>query len=167
MTRIALFPGSFDPLTNGHLNMIERSTKIFDKVIVGVFVNTNKTALFTLDEKVVMIRDSVAHLENVEVIVQETKLTVESAAELGATFLIRGIRNVKDYEYEKDIAMMNHHLEPELETVFLLANEAYAHVSSSLLKEVLKFGGDVSAYLPNPVNQALNKKNREMRTNEK
>lgn len=166
MTRIALFPGSFDPLTNGHLNMIERGTKMFDKVIVGVFVNTNKTALFTLDEKLMLIKQAVAHLENVEVIAQESKLTVESAAELGANFLIRGIRNVKDYEYEKDIAMMNHHLAPELETVFLLADEAYAHVSSSLLKEVLKFGGDVSAYLPLVVDQALNQKNREMKPNE-
>ncbi|WP_375180433.1 pantetheine-phosphate adenylyltransferase [Enterococcus rotai] len=166
MTRIALFPGSFDPLTNGHLNMIERGTKMFDKVIVGVFVNTNKTALFTLDEKLMLIKQAVAHLENVEVIAQESKLTVESAAELGANFLIRGIRNVKDYEYEKDIAMMNHHLAPELETVFLLADEAYAHVSSSLLKEVLKFGGDVSVYLPLVVDQALNQKNREMKPNE-
>ncbi|OJG69076.1 phosphopantetheine adenylyltransferase [Enterococcus moraviensis] len=146
--------------------MIERSTKLFDKVIVGVFVNTNKTALFTLEEKLSLIKRSVSHLDNVEVITQETKLTVENAKELDANFLIRGIRNVKDYEYEKDIAMMNHHLSPELETVFLLANEAYAHVSSSLLKEVLKFGGDVSDYLPNAVNQALNQKNREMKSNE-
>ncbi|EOI01949.1 phosphopantetheine adenylyltransferase [Enterococcus moraviensis ATCC BAA-383] len=166
MSRIALFPGSFDPLTNGHLDLIERSTKLFDKVIVGVFVNTNKTALFTLEEKLSLIKRSVSHLDNVEVITQETKLTVENAKELDANFLIRGIRNVKDYEYEKDIAMMNHHLSPELETVFLLANEAYAHVSSSLLKEVLKFGGDVSDYLPNAVNQALNQKNREMKSNE-
>ncbi|MBO0447869.1 pantetheine-phosphate adenylyltransferase [Enterococcus ureilyticus] len=166
MTRIALFPGSFDPLTNGHLNMIERSTKMFDKVIVGVFVNTNKTALFTLDEKLILIKEAVAHLKNVEVIVQESKLTVESATELGAAFLIRGIRNVKDYEYEKDIAIMNRHLAPKLETVFLLADEPYAHVSSSLIKEVLKFGGDVSQYLPKSVNQALNQKNREMNLDE-
>ncbi|WP_207694223.1 phosphopantetheine adenylyltransferase [Enterococcus sp. DIV0212c] len=166
MTKIALFPGSFDPLTNGHLNMIERSTKLFDKVIVGVFVNTNKTALFTLEEKLTTIKAAVNHLENVEVITQETKLTVESAAELGADFLIRGIRNVKDYEYEKDIAMMNQHLAPKVETVFLLADKTYAHISSSLLKEVLKFGGDVSEYLPKAVNEVLNQKNREMKPNE-
>lgn len=166
MTKIALFPGSFDPLTNGHLDLIERSTKLFDKVIVGVFVNTNKKALFTVEEKLVLIKKAVAHLENVEIIIQETKLTVESASDLGANFLIRGIRNVKDYEYEKDIAIMNHHLAPELETIFLLADEKYAHISSSLLKEVLKFGGDVSNYLPKSVNQALNQKNREMKPNE-
>ncbi|MGG5340525.1 pantetheine-phosphate adenylyltransferase [Enterococcus sp. AZ192] len=166
MGRVALFPGSFDPLTNGHLDLIERSTKIFDKVIVGVFVNTNKKALFTLEEKLLLIKQSTAHLENVEVVTQESKLTVESAAELGANFLIRGIRNVKDYEYEKDIAMMNHHLAASIETVFLLADETYGHISSSLLKEVLIFGGDVSAYLPKPVNEALNQKNRELKMNE-
>lgn len=166
MSKIALFPGSFDPLTNGHLNMIERSSKMFDKIIVGVFVNTNKTALFTLEEKLFLIKEAIAHLENVEVIVQEKKLTVESAVELGANFLIRGIRNVKDYEYEKDIATMNHHLAPELDTVFLLADETYTHVSSSLLKEILNFGGDVSEYLPKSVNQALNQKNREMKLHE-
>lgn len=166
MTKIALFPGSFDPLTNGHLNLIERSTKLFDKVIIGVFVNTNKTALFTLAEKVNMIKLAVQHLPNVAVIVQETKLTVESAIELDANFLIRGIRNVKDYEYEKDIARMNQHLAPEIETIFLLAEEPYTHISSTLLKEVLKFGGDVSMYLPEAVNSALNQKNREMKSNE-
>ncbi|MBO0421482.1 pantetheine-phosphate adenylyltransferase [Enterococcus plantarum] len=166
MSKIALFPGSFDPLTNGHLNMIERSTLLFDKVIIGVFVNTNKTALFSLEEKLIFIKEAVAHLENVEVIVQEKKLTVESAEELGANFLIRGIRNIKDYEYEKDIARMNHHLAPHLETVFLLADETYGHISSSLLKEVLEFGGDVSEYLPQSVNRALNQKNREMKRNE-
>ncbi|OJG75908.1 phosphopantetheine adenylyltransferase [Enterococcus quebecensis] len=146
--------------------MIQRSTKLFDKVIIGVFVNTNKSALFTLEEKLSLIKTVVKDLKNVEVIVQETKLTVEVAEQLGASFLIRGIRNVKDYEYEKDIAMMNHHLAPELETVFLMADESYAHISSSLLKEVLKFGGDVSAYLPSVICEALNQKNREMKPNE-
>lgn len=167
MTKIALFPGSFDPLTKGHLNIIERSTKLFDKVVIGVFENTNKTALFTLEEKLYLIEDAVKHLDNVEVVTQEKKLTVESAAEIGAVFLIRGIRNMNDYEYEKDLARMNHHLAPDLETIFLLADESHGHISSSLLKEVLKFGGDVSAYLPENINEALNQKNREMKLNEK
>ncbi|MEI5995477.1 pantetheine-phosphate adenylyltransferase [Candidatus Enterococcus mansonii] len=166
MGRIALFPGSFDPLTNGHLNLIARSAKLFDKVIIGVFINTSKLSLFTLEEKIIMIKEATKKFENVEVIAQPNKLTVESAQELGAEFLIRGIRNVKDYEYEKDIAAMNHHLASELETVFLLADEKYAHISSSLLKEVLKFGGDVSTYLPDVVKESLNQKNREMRANE-
>ncbi len=144
MRKIALFPGSFDPMTNGHLNLIERSAKLFDEVIIGVFINTSKQTLFTPEEKKYLIEEATKEMPNVRVIMQETQLTVESAKSLGANFLIRGIRNVKDYEYEKDIAKMNQHLAPEIETVFLLAEEPYAHVSSSLLKEVLRFGGDVS-----------------------
>lgn len=162
MSKIALFPGSFDPLTNGHLDLIERSANLFDQVIVGVFSNTNKTALFTSEEKVTMLESSIKHLTNVEVMIQPAKLTVVAAQELGATTLVRGIRNMKDYEYEKDIAKMNQHLNPQLETVFLLANERYEHISSSLLKEILAFGGDVSSYLPKAVNEKLNTKNREL-----
>ena len=157
MRKIALFPGSFDPMTNGHLNLIERSAKLFDEVIIGVFINTSKQTLFTPEEKKYLIEEATKEMPNVRVIMQETQLTVESAKSLGANFLIRGIRNVKDYEYEKDIAKMNQHLAPEIETVFLLAEEPYAHVSSSLLKEVLRFGGDVSDYLPPNIYHALKK----------
>lgn len=159
MRKIALFPGSFDPMTNGHLNLIERSAKLFDEVIIGVFINTSKQTLFTPEEKKYLIEEATKEMPNVRVIMQETQLTVESAKSLGANFLIRGIRNVKDYEYEKDIAKMNQHLAPEIETVFLLAEESYAHVSSSLLKEVLRFGGDVSDYLPPNIYHALKQKN--------
>ena len=158
MRKIALFPGSFDPMTNGHLNLIERSAKLFDEVIIGVFINTSKQTLFTPEEKKYLIEEATKEMPNVRVIMQETQLTVESAKSLGANFLIRGIRNVKDYEYEKDIAKMNQHLAPEIETVFLLAEEPYAHVSSSLLKEVLRFGGDVSDYLPPNIYHALQQK---------
>ena len=158
MRKIALFPGSFDPMTNGHLNLIERSAKLFDEVIIGVFINTSKQTLFTPEEKKYLIKEATKEMPNVRVIMQETQLTVESAKSLGANFLIRGIRNVKDYEYEKDIAKMNQHLAPEIETVFLLAEEPYAHVSSSLLKEVLRFGGDVSDYLPPNIYHALKQK---------
>lgn len=158
MRKIALFPGSFDPMTNGHLNLIERSAKLFDEVIIGVFINTSKQTLFTPEEKKYLIEEATKEMPNVRVIMQETQLTVESAKSLGANFLIRGIRNVKDYEYEKDIAKMNQHLAPEIETVFLLAEEPYAHVSSSLLKEVLRFGGDVSDYLPPSIYHALKQK---------
>ena len=126
MRKIALFPGSFDPMTNGHLNLIERSAKLFDEVIIGVFINTSKQTLFTPEEKKYLIEEATKEMPNVRVIMQETQLTVESAKSLGANFLIRGIRNVKDYEYEKDIAKMNQHLAPEIETVFLLAEEPYA-----------------------------------------
>ncbi|MGQ4818214.1 pantetheine-phosphate adenylyltransferase, partial [Enterococcus faecium] len=149
---------SFDPMTNGHLNLIERSAKLFDEVIIGVFINTTKQTLFTPEEKKYLIKEATKEMPNVRVIMQETQLTVESAKSLGANFLIRGIRNVKDYEYEKDIAKMNQHLAPEIETVFLLAEEPYAHVSSSLLKEVLRFGGDVSDYHPPKIYHALKQK---------
>ncbi len=161
MRKIALFPGSFDPMTNGHLNLIERSAKLFDEVIIGVFINTSKQTLFTPEEKKYLIEEATKEMPNVRVIMQETQLTVESAKSLGANFLIRGIRNVKDYEYEKDIAKMNQHLAPEIETVFLLAEEPYAHVSSSLLKEVLRFGGDVSDYLPPNIYHALKQKKKD------
>ena len=100
MRKIALFPGSFDPMTNGHLNLIERSAKLFDEVIIGVFINTSKQTLFTPEEKKYLIEEATKEMPNVRVIMQETQLTVESAKSLGANFLIRGIRNVKDYEYE-------------------------------------------------------------------
>lgn len=158
MAKIALFPGSFDPLTMGHLDTIERGAKLFDELIIGVFINTNKNSFFSSDEKLQTVEASVAHLKNVKVITQDQKLTVDVAHELGAGFLLRGVRNVKDYEYEKDIATMNQHLEPELETVFLLASPKYTHVSSSILKEVWKFSGDIKEYLPAPVYLALEKK---------
>lgn len=158
MKKIALFPGSFDPFTNGHLETIERGAKIFDEVIVGVFVNTNKKSFFTAHERTEQIEKTIAHLENVRVVSQETDLTVTAAKKLGANFLLRGIRSVKDYEYEKDIQAMNHHLAPEIETVFLLASPEYNHISSSLLKEVLHFGGDVRNYFPPAVYQEIVKK---------
>lgn len=155
MTRIALFPGSFDPFTMGHLNTVERAALMFDKVIIGVFTNTSKKSLFRADEKEQMIREATRHLPNVEVFQQERKLTVDTARSLGANFLIRGIRNTQDYEYEKNIALMNRQLASTIDTVFLLADEKYGHISSSILKEILSFGGDVSDYLPDSVNQAL------------
>ncbi|KAF1296891.1 pantetheine-phosphate adenylyltransferase [Enterococcus sp. JM4C] len=155
MKKIALFPGSFDPLTNGHLDTITRGAALFDEVIVGVFVNTSKKSFFSAEEKVQLIETAVAHLTNVRVLVQEHELTADVARSLGAKFLLRGIRSVKDYEYEKDIAQMNRHLNAELETVFLLASPEYNHISSSILKEVIQFGGDVESYLPPVINQAI------------
>lgn len=158
MTRIALFPGSFDPLTMGHLDTIERGAKLFDELIIGVFVNTNKKSYFTSEEKLAIVEESVKHLSNVRVVGQENELTVNVAEKLGATFLLRGIRSVKDYEYEKEIALMNHHLDQGLESVFLLADPKYSHISSSILKEVWTFDGDIKEYLPEAVYRALEEK---------
>ena len=158
MKRIALFPGSFDPLTAGHVDLIERGASLFDELIIGVFVDTSKVNFFTGGEKVELITEALAHVPNVRVVAQETELTVTAAKKMGAQFLLRGIRSVKDYEYERDIMEMNHHLDPTLETVFLLANAKYSYISSSLLKEILHFGGDVEAYLPPNIYQAIVKK---------
>ncbi|GEQ36935.1 MAG: pantetheine-phosphate adenylyltransferase [Tetragenococcus halophilus] len=158
MKKIALFPGSFDPLTMGHLSTIERGAQIFDEVIVGIFINTNKKSLFSTDEKVQLAKEALAHLSNVKVISQETELTVQTARRLGAKFLLRGIRNFNDYEYEKEIMTMNRHLAPDIETVFLMAETEYSHISSSLLKETMLFSGDVKKYLPENVYMAIKKK---------
>lgn len=151
----ALFPGSFDPFTKGHLDTVERAAKLFDEVVIGVFINTSKKSLFPPEERMTLITKAVSHLPNVKVMYQGNQLTVETAKEIGADALIRGIRSIKDFEYEREIAQMNHHLYDELETVFLLAKPEYSHVSSSILKEVLHFGGDVSSYLPPVINEAL------------
>ena len=158
MKKIALFPGSFDPLTSGHVDLIERGATLFDELIVGVFTNTNKKSFFTSEEKVHLIEEALAHIPNVKILAQETELTVTSAKKLGAQFLLRGIRSVKDYEYERDIMEMNHHLEPSLETVFLLADAKHSFISSSLLKEILTFNGDVAEYLPQNIYDAIVKK---------
>ena len=158
MKRIALFPGSFDPLTMGHMDTIERGAKLFDELIIGIFVNTSKKSYFTSEEKLAIVKESVKHIPNVRVITQENELTVSVAEKLGAKFQLRGIRSIKDYEYEKEIALMNRHLDQELETVFLLAEPKYSHISSSILKEVWTFNGDVKEYLPEAVYQALEEK---------
>lgn len=165
MKKIALFPGSFDPLTMGHVETIRRGAKLFDELIIGVFVNSQKKSLFTTEEKVQLIEEAVKDFPNVRVVSQETELTVSTAKRLGAQFLLRGIRSIKDYEYEREIMEMNQHLEPEIETVLLLATSKYSHISSSLIKEVMLFGGDVQAYLPENVYQIMMEKKRD--TNEK
>ncbi|WP_288531198.1 pantetheine-phosphate adenylyltransferase [uncultured Secundilactobacillus sp.] len=151
---VAVFPGSFDPLTVGHLDLIQRASRLFDKLIVTVGTNTAKKALFTSDEKVAMIEASVADLPNVTVRT-ENGLTVNFVKEVQATVIVRGIRNSKDYEYEAGIANMNRYLEHHIETVFLLADPKDTFISSSVLKEVLFFGGDISGLVPPAVHRAL------------
>jgi len=153
--RIAFFPGSFDPFTLGHLNTVERGAKLFDELIIGIVTNTNKSSLFTKDEKLKLTQEAVSHLKNVRVITQDIGLTVDIAASYGSKFMIRGIRGVKDYEYERNIAFMNQQLNGEIESVFLLADEKYSNISSSMIKEIAKFDGDVSNFLPETINRAL------------
>ncbi|ANK59705.1 pantetheine-phosphate adenylyltransferase [Loigolactobacillus backii] len=156
--RIAIFPGSFDPFTNGHLETVRRASHLFDKLIIAVMTNTSKQPLFTNDEKLTLIRTAVAELPNVSVVAQDAKLTVRFAEKLGAQFILRGIRNVRDFEYEEDIAAMNKIQAPQIETVFLLAAKKYAFLSSSLIKEVAKFGGNIEDLVPPAVACELRKK---------
>lgn len=163
--KIALFPGSFDPLTLGHLDTIERACGLFDEVIVGIFTNTSKTSFFTTDEKIQLVQEAVAHIPNVRVIAKDADLTVNIAKDVGARYLVRGIRNMKDYEYEREIMEMNYHLDDSIETVFFLAKSKYTHISSSLIKEVVHFGGDVSDYLPRNIDLAIRRKQNEKEKN--
>jgi len=151
---IAVFPGSFDPLTNGHLDLITRASKIFDQLIVAVGQNTSKRGVFTTDERVAFIEKTTQHLANVSVRV-ETGLTVTFMQDIHATVLVRGIRNSVDFEYEQGIAGMNRTLDPNVDTVCLMANPQYQFVSSSLLKEVARFGGDLTNLVPPIVADAL------------
>lgn len=151
---IAVFPGSFDPLTNGHFNLIKRASRLFDFLIVAVGVNRDKKTLFTSDEKIMMIKKSVVNLSNVSVIA-EKGLIVNFVKKVQANVIIRGIRNIKDYEYEVEIANMNRYLEQRIETIFLLPDVNDVFISSSVLKEVFFDGGDVSQLVPLAVQEAL------------
>lgn len=155
---IALFPGSFDPLTNGHLDLIFRASKMYDKIIVAIMTNTSKKPLFSYDEKLRLIQDNVASLNNVEVVAVESDLTVNVMHRLNASILVRGVRDVKDFEYEREIAAMNSRLAPEIETVLLLARPEYSFLSSSMIKEVGQFNGDIDQFVPANVAVSLQKK---------
>lgn len=162
MKKIALFPGSFDPLTYGHIDTIRRGAKVFDEVIVAVSTNTSKKSLFSGEERLALIENVLKDEPKVRVLPHSGGLTVDMAKELGAAALLRGVRNVKDFEYEESIAMMNRLQYPDLETVILMASEQYRFLSSSLIKEVAMFGGDVSALVPAEINQTIIKKYQEM-----
>jgi len=155
---IALFPGSFDPLTNGHLDLILRASKMYDKIIVAVMTNTAKKPLLTTDEKLELIKENVTSIENVEVIAVESDLTVNVMHRLNASVLVRGVRDVKDFEYEREIAAMNSRLAPDIETVLLLARPEFSFLSSSMIKEVGQFHGDIDQFVPANVEAALRKK---------
>ena len=154
---VSIYPGSFDPLTKGHLDLIERGARLFDRLIVAILRNQEKTSLFTVDERAEMLRESVRHLPNVEVDSFDG-LLVRYAAEKGARVILRGIRAVSDYEYELQMALMNRKLQPGLETVFMLPGEAYSYVSSRLVKEVYRLGGAVDHLVPPIVEQRLKAK---------
>lgn len=156
-TSIAIYPGSFDPVTNGHLDLIERGEKMFDRVIVAVLKNTDKQPLFTTNERVEMLREATAHWPAVEVDVFEG-LLVDYARKRGAGVILRGIRAVSDYEYELQMALMNRKLEPGLETVFMLPGAPYSYLSSKLVREIAQLGGPLNGLVPPVVEQRLRAK---------
>jgi len=147
---LAIYPGSFDPITNGHLDVLERASKLFDKVIISVLSNSEKKPFLSIDDRIRLIKESVAHLENVEVDTFDG-LTAHYAEKKGAKVLIRGLRAVSDFEYEMQLAQMNKTLSPGLETIFLTPKPKYNFVSSSVVKEVAMLGGDVSKFVPKAV----------------
>lgn len=157
MNVAALYPGTFDPITNGHVDLAQRAARIFDRVIVAVAANKGKAPLFDLEERVALAEEALKELRNVEVLSFET-LTVDCARATGAGVLLRGLRAVSDFEFEFQLAGMNRHLGPELETMFLTPSEKYAFLSSSVVREIAKLGGDVSSFVPEPVKNALVRK---------
>jgi len=151
---IAIYPGSFDPITNGHLDLIERGSVLFDKLIVSILKNETKEPLFSVEERIEMLREVVDVYPNVEVDSFDG-LLVDHAAARSATVLLRGIRAISDYEYELQMALMNRRLRPDIETVFMMAHEAYSFISSRLVKEVFGLGGNIAGLVPPPVEERL------------
>ncbi len=151
---VAIYPGSFDPPTNGHLDLIDRSARLCDRLIVSVLRNEAKQPLFSVEERMEMLREVICDYPNAQV-ESFDGLLVDYAKQRGATVIIRGIRAISDYEYELQMALMNRRLCPEVETIFLMAGEAYSFLSSRIVKEVIRLGGDISGLVPPPVEVRL------------
>ncbi|SHI04567.1 pantetheine-phosphate adenylyltransferase [Sporanaerobacter acetigenes] len=154
---IVIYPGSFDPVTNGHLDIIERCSKKFDKVIVAILNNSSKKTLFTVEERTELLKQAVKKYDNVE-IDNFSGLLIDYAKERNVTTMVRGLRAVSDFEYEMQMALVNKKLYGDIETLFMVSSGEYAYLSSSIVKEVVMFGGDVSCLVPNVVEKALKEK---------
>ncbi|MGE5480436.1 MAG: pantetheine-phosphate adenylyltransferase [Chloroflexota bacterium] len=154
---VALYPGTFDPITKGHVDVIERAAEMFDKVVVVVAINSKKQTLFTEEERLNMVKSSLGHLSNVEAVAHRS-LVVDLARRYGARVIVRGIRAVTDFEYEFQIALMNRKLEPTAHTIFLMPHEKYTYLNSSIVRELARYGQDVSEFVPEPVAQILGDK---------
>lgn len=153
----AIYPGTFDPITDGHIDLIARASRLFHTVIVAVAANQGKTPLFSLDERVALAEEVTAHLPNISII-GFSNLLVDCAKEQGADVVLRGLRAVSDFEYEFQMAGMNRRLSPDLETMFLTPAEQYEFISSSMIREIAKLKGDVSSFVPDCVEKQLIKK---------
>ena len=153
----AVYPGSFDPVTNGHIDLIQRSAALFDNVVVAVLSNTDKSPFFTVEERVEMLKEAIQDLENVSV-TSFAGLLVDFVEQIGASVIVRGIRAVSDYEYELQMALMNRRLLDNVETVFMLPAESYSFLSSKLVKEIAQHGGSIQEFVPPDVEKRLNDK---------
>jgi pantetheine-phosphate adenylyltransferase len=153
----AIYPGSFDPITNGHLDLIERGSKLFDRLIISILKNDSKQPLFSVEERMEMLGEVTGRFSNVELDCFDG-LLVDYAARKGANVILRGIRAISDYEFELQMALMNRRLAPSIETVFLLSGEAYSYISSRLVKEVFGLGGNISELVPPEVEARLRKR---------
>ncbi len=150
MSRVAVFPGSFDPITNGHVDIIERALPLFDKIIIAVGENATKNYMFSLEQRVKFIKDEFQSEPTIDVVTY-SGLTVDFALDSGAAFMLRGIRNPADFEFEKSIAQANRQMVPSLETVFLLTSARYAYISSSIVRDVIRNNGDYTQFVPDSV----------------
>ena len=159
MSRIAVYPGSFDPLTNGHVDIIRRGARMFDRIIVAILLNAEKAPLFSPDERIALIREVFRDTPSVEPDTFDG-LLVDYMREKRASVIVRGLRAVSDFEYEMQMALMNRHLSPEVETVFMMPAEQYTYVSSRLVKEVASLGGSVTGLVPDQVEKRLIEKRR-------
>ena len=154
---LAIYPGSFDPLTNGHVDIIQRGSRLFDRIVVAILLNVEKSPLFTVEERVEIAREVFANNPNVEVDTFDG-LLVDYARRKGAGVIVRGLRAISDFEYEMQMALMNRNLNPEVETVFMMPAETYTYVSSRLVKEVAALGGSVTNLVPRTVDDRLRRK---------
>lgn len=153
--KIALFPGSFDPITKGHKSIVERTLPMFDKIVVAVGTNTAKNSVFPLEKRIEWIEKTFAQYDNVEVVTFNS-LTVDFCREIGAKYILRGLRNSTDFQYERNIARINQELDSEIETIFLMTKPDDAAISSSLVREILSFGRDVSQFIPEEITISIN-----------
>ena len=149
-----IYPGTFDPITNGHLDVLERASRLFERVTVAVALVTTKSPLFSAEQRVAFVKSNIGKMKNVEV-VSFDGLLVDFARQQKAHAIIRGLRALSDFEFEFNMALMNRHLEPKVETIFVMPNEAYSYTSSSLVKQIAKLGGDVAHFVPVNVAEAL------------
>jgi pantetheine-phosphate adenylyltransferase len=155
--KTGFYPGSFDPITLGHIDIITRGAKLFGKLYIAISINPNKKTLFSEDERVALVKEAVKDIANVEVI-KSNMLTVEHCKLLGASHILRGLRAVTDYDYEFQMTNFNHKISPDIDTVFLMTQGKYSFLSSSSVRELAMFGGDVTPFVPENVKQAIEKK---------